>query len=470
MNLKTLEGTDVALLAAFVLSAGLGTWNSCLLFNDGIVFVSVGWLGDAWDLYFSQFAGRAAAMLTTFGPAWAARWAFGLSAGAYVILAHVLYFAVPLVLWLALRAVEPQRAFSRLFLATTLVLIYFPTELIVGTGLWMIWAAVLADPARPGRHVALATVGLGLAMAFTHSVIAIMSLLYLIVGLVLVFFRRPFPRRALVAAAAMTALLLAAYLLTSRFLSPTNSSIIHELSIGRDNYVDPAWLLATVWVFPMQPVLWLLLLAPVAGGLNPRWRVPSLAIAAIGLLGLWFAANGTSLLTPIFARYSAIYVLALAVALASTLPAWSAHARGPLMWFAAITAVAAVSYNVDLWLFGRFVDHHLAPGIVNVNDPGRPPWPSQRGGASIDKSLFSKWAGQPDYVRDVVLPDYQSYYQALAFYSFFRSDRHSVLFRLMQPRQWVPFECPAVDRALVRTRDDLDRQFLSFLRANYCVE
>jgi hypothetical protein len=308
-------------------------------------------------------------------------------------------------------------------------------------------------------------------MAFTHPSTAVMSLLYLIVGLVLVRLGRPFPRRALGAAAGMTVLLLAAYVLTSAFLPPTNPSIIHELSFGRYNYVDAAWLLATVWIFPMLAVLWLLLLAPTAGGLNPRWRVPPLAITVIGVLGLWFAANGTSLLTPIFARHSATHVLALAAALASAMPAptWSAHARRPLMWFAAITAVAAVSYNVDLWLFGRFVDRHLEAGVINVHDTTRPKWPSQRERASIDTSLFFKWAAKPDYVRDVVLPDYQRYYQALAFYSFFRSDGHSVLFHRIPPRQWIPFECPAVDRALARARDDLDRQFLSFLRANYCV-
>ena len=47
MSWKTLDGSDVALLAAFILSAALGTWNSCLLFNDGIVFLPVGWQGDA---------------------------------------------------------------------------------------------------------------------------------------------------------------------------------------------------------------------------------------------------------------------------------------------------------------------------------------------------------------------------------------------------------------------------------------
>jgi hypothetical protein len=48
--------------------------------------------------------------------------------------AHALYFAVPLVLWLALRAIERDRLFSRLYLAIVLVLMYFPSELIVGVG------------------------------------------------------------------------------------------------------------------------------------------------------------------------------------------------------------------------------------------------------------------------------------------------------------------------------------------------
>jgi hypothetical protein len=469
MTKKTLDACDIALLAAFIFAAGLGTWNYCLLFNDGAVLLSVGWLGDAWDLYFNQIAGRAVSTFATFGPAWAARWAFDLSPGAYTILAHALYFAVPLGLWLVIHAVEPQRAFSRLYLATTLVLIYFPTELIVGIGIWTIWAALLADPARSIRQASVATLGLGLLMAFTHPTTALMSLLFLIVGLVLVRAGRPFPRRALVAAAAMTILLLAAYAVTSTFLPPTNPSIIDALATGRYDYVDPAWLIATLWVFPMLAAQWLLLLAPVAEEANPRWRPPPAATVIVGVLGLWFAANGTSLLTPFFARHSATYVLALAAAVASAVPLWSLRARRPLTWFAAITAVAAVSYNVDLWLFGGFVDRHLEPGVSNVNDARRPAWPSQRRRESIDTSIFFKWAAKPDYVRDVVLPDYQRYYQALAFYSFFRSDRHSVLFNRIPPRQWIPFECAPVDRALARARDDLDRQFLTFLRENYCV-
>jgi hypothetical protein len=469
MNWKKLDRSDIALLTAFILMAGLGTWNYCLLFNDGIVLASVGWLGDAWVLYLNQFAGRVVSTFTTFGPAWLARRAFGLSSGTYIVLAHALYFAAPLGLWLIIRAVELHRAFSRLYLAVVLVLVYFPTELIVGTGLWVIWAALLANSARPVRQIAVATFGLGALMAFTHPSMAVMSLLYLIVGLVLVRFGRPFPRRALGAAAAMTVLLLGAYLFTSTFLPPTNPTIIDALSVGRYDHVDPAWLLGTLLLFPMLASLWLLLLAPAAEGANQRWRIPAAAITVIGLVGLWFAANGTSLLTPIVARHAATHVLAVAAALASAMPHWSPSARRPFMWFAAITAVSAVSYNVDLWLFGRFVDRHLEAGVVNVNDPKRPQWPSQRARATLDASTFFKWTAKPDYVRDVVLPDYQRYYQALAFYSFFRSDRRSVLFHRIPPRQWMPFECPAVDRALAHGRDDLDRQFLTFLRENYCV-
>jgi hypothetical protein len=471
MSWKTLDRSDIALLAAFILSAGLGTWNNCLLFNDGIVLVSVGWLGDAWDLYFNQIAGRAVSTFTTFGPAWLVRWTFDISSGTYIILAHALYFAVPLGFWLVIRAVEPQLAFSRLYLAIVLVLVYFPTELIVGTGIWVIWAALLADPARPARQTAVATVGLGLAMAFTHPSTAAMSLLYLIVGLVLVRYGRPFPRRALVAAAAMTVLLLAAYALTSTFLPPTNPSIIDALGMGRYDYIDLGWMVATLSIFPMLAALWLLLLSPEAEGANPRWRVPPLAITIVGVFGLWFAANGTSLLTPFFARHSATYVLALAVALTSAMqhPARAAHVRRPLMWFAAITAVAAVSYNADLWLFGRFVDTRLEPGVINVDDPRRPSWPWPRRREAADMSLFFKWAAKPDYVRDVVLPDYQRFLQALAFYSFFRTDGHSVLFHRIPPRQWIPFECAPVARALVNAHDDPRRQFLAFLSENYCV-
>ena len=221
----------------------------------------------------------------------------------------------------------------------------------------------------------------------------------------------------------MTILLLAAYLLTSTFLPPTNPSIVYELSVGRYNYVDPAWVLATVLLFPMLATLWLLLLAPAAGGANPHWRLPASVIAIIGVLGLWLAASGTSLLTPIFARASAMHVLALAAALASAMPLWPLHARRPLMWLAAITAVAAVSYNVDLWLFGRFVDL--------VSRPASSTWTihAARHGhhrAAVEamavRVLSSSGRRNPTMSAMSCSRTTSRILQALAFYSFFRSD------------------------------------------------
>ena len=83
-----LARSDKALLAVFLLAAVLGTWTRCLLMNDGAVFMSAGWLGDAWHLYFDQIAGRAVSVLTLFGPAWAARTILGLGASAYMAVAH----------------------------------------------------------------------------------------------------------------------------------------------------------------------------------------------------------------------------------------------------------------------------------------------------------------------------------------------------------------------------------------------
>jgi hypothetical protein len=96
----------------------LGIWTNCLVVNDGGVQLSAGWLGNAWDLYFSQLASRAVSMIVAFGPAWAAREAFDLGPASYAAAAHLFYFAVPLFLWAAIRAIEPHRAFSRLYLAT----------------------------------------------------------------------------------------------------------------------------------------------------------------------------------------------------------------------------------------------------------------------------------------------------------------------------------------------------------------
>src|SRR5260370_25163797 len=112
---RLMDRSDQALLAAFLLAAGLGTWTRCLMHDDGAVILSAGWFGSLWDLYVSQIASRAVAVLAMHGPAWLARAAFDLDAGAYLTLAHVLYFAVPLVLWLVVRARGRQRRFFPAF-------------------------------------------------------------------------------------------------------------------------------------------------------------------------------------------------------------------------------------------------------------------------------------------------------------------------------------------------------------------
>src|SRR5215831_8609011 len=127
---RHLDRCDVALLAAFVVVAALGTWQKSLLVVDGAVYLAAAWLGDAWDLFFSQTAGRGLSTLFQFGSAWALRPLFGSSSDAFQVAAHLLYFAAPLALWLILRLVEPQRIYSRLYLAATLSLIYFTSEMI----------------------------------------------------------------------------------------------------------------------------------------------------------------------------------------------------------------------------------------------------------------------------------------------------------------------------------------------------
>ena len=56
---RRLDLSDAALLAAFVLIAVLGTLQKCLLVNDGAVYLAAAWLGNAWDLFYSQNTGRA---------------------------------------------------------------------------------------------------------------------------------------------------------------------------------------------------------------------------------------------------------------------------------------------------------------------------------------------------------------------------------------------------------------------------
>src|SRR5260370_34285645 len=101
--------SDKALLGAFLLAALLGSWTRGLLLNDGGILMSVGWLGDAWHLYFDQIRGRAISVLMLFGPAWAARSILGLGASACMTGAHILHFAGPLRLSLGTRAARTER-------------------------------------------------------------------------------------------------------------------------------------------------------------------------------------------------------------------------------------------------------------------------------------------------------------------------------------------------------------------------
>jgi hypothetical protein len=469
-----LDRTDLALLAAFAVVAVLGTWQRSLMVIDGAVYLAAAWLGNAWDLFFDQVAGRTVSTLSQFGLAWALRAAVGLSSDAFMVAAHALYFAVPLALWLVLRALEPQRIFSRLYLAVVLVLIYFTSEMVAGMGLWMIWLALLADPARSRRMKVVATVLLAPALAFTHPAIALLSLMFALGGLVLSFVGRPFPRHLSIASAAMAAFLVAAYFVTAAALPASNPTIAAQHAGAKYDYIDPVWMLGTLVYFPALAALWLLLLAPGLDGAALRWRLPVPAMLVVGVIGLWFAFNGTNSLTWIFARQTAPYVLALALCLALASPpsVWLAAARRPLTIFATIIIAASVSYTIDLFLFGRAADARLAPLAADATTAPRfveisrsaPPL------GQIAARIAFKWAVGQDYVRDVVVPGYGGERMTFAFYTYFRSGRRLVLFRpLDQPGEWVPFECAPVDRALGDARDNIDRRMLLFIRERYCV-
>jgi hypothetical protein len=464
-----LDLCDVALLAALAVAAVLGTLTTSLLVNDAAVFLSAGWFGNSWDLYFGQNADRVVSTFITYGPAWAARWAFGLSSTAYIVLAHVFYFAVPFVLWLVLRAVETQRLLSRLYLAIALALLYFPTELIAGLGLWLIWLALVIDPTRTARELAIATVLFAVVLAFAHPSIALMSLLYLVVGGTLTAFGRPIPRRSLVGAAAMCVLLLAAFFATNHWLKATNPTVVAALAVNRYNFIDPRWMLATMVVFPALAAQWLLLIAPGTQAARLRWRISPIAVVVIAAFGLWFAAAGTGILTWLYTRHTAPYILALAVAFALVSPGeWLAQARRPLMVYAAILCVAAISYNVDLFLFGRFVDRYTAPGLTNVDDPASG-WPRPFRDPHGTHN-YLKWAAGADYQRDVVVPIYDWYRVTLAFYSFYRSDRQTILFHPLGRRgEWLPFHCSSITRTLAGNHDPQDQKFLAFLGKHYCI-
>ena len=212
-----------------------------------------------------------------------ARVGFDLDAGAYLTLAHVLYFAVPLVLWRVLRAVERDRLFSRLYLALALAMIYFPAELIFGIGVWLIWLALVSDHARSTAGVVLATLLLGAVMAFTHPALALMGLFFVAAGLALPLFGQRLPTRSLVAVATLSVALLAFYL-PARWLPPTNPTDGASQVANRFAYVSPVWMLKTLMNFPMLAVLWFLLLVPAADTLRLRWRFLPIAILAIAAL------------------------------------------------------------------------------------------------------------------------------------------------------------------------------------------
>lgn len=461
------DRTDAALLGAYLLAAALGTWTNCLLFHDGAVYLTAAWLGDAWDLFYSQFPTRVVSTLLEFGPAWALRSGTTLSSDAFMLAAHILYFAGPLALWLVLRAVEPHRVFSRLYLAITLMMIYFISEMIAGLGLWLIWFALLTDPGRARVTKIAVTLAIAPLLIFTHPGVGMLSVVLALLGVALLLLGRPFPRPLAVAAGLMGALLIAAYLATSSSMAPTNPSITPHLQINRHDYINPKWMLVTFVLFPMIPAVWLLLVAPGLESARARWRLSPRAVLIVAFAGAWFAAAGTGLLLWLYARHTAPHILALALALALTgSPVWLTAARLPLVFCAAIGAIAAVSYNADLYLFGRFIDRHLQPGIVDVAT-FHPRWPPPIADRDVVRT-YVKWAAAPDYVRDVVVSEQDWYRLALAFYSYFRSGRQSVLYHALDRRgDWIPYECAAIAR--VEPRDDKDRAFVAFLAERYCV-
>jgi hypothetical protein len=413
-------------------------------------------------------ASSALAVLVMHGPAWALREMFDLSAATYMTLAHALYFAVPLILWLVLRAIERDRLFSRLYIVAVMPMLYFPTELIFGVGVWLIWFALVSDRVRSIAEVGLATLLLGAVMAFSHPALALMGLFFEIAGLALPIFGRRLPMRTHCAVAALTAGLLIVYFATERWLPATNSTDGAMQQANRLAYINPAWMLKTIAYFPMLAALWGLLLIPAFGTFQRHWRFMTVVTVAIAMIGLWFAASGTGLKTSPWARHTGPYVVMLALVFGLTARAqWLLFAERPLMFFAAICAVSAVSFNLDIWLFGRFLDRQLKPGVVEAATLPHT-WPSRRP-EFVSRTVFKYGAGE-DYVRDVVMPTYDWSRIPLSFYSYFSSDRQTVIFHPVgNGADWLPFECTSVGRALNHARDTQDRMFLTFLRQNYCA-
>ena len=139
-----LDLCDAALLVAFAVLAAVGIRQTSLLFADGAVSLAAAWLFNFWDLLLAQVPTRAVGLMALYGPVWVLRWALSPAAETYVVAAHILYFGVPLVLWLVIRAVQSHPAFARLYLCLALMLVFYPSELIVGLGIWLVWAAIVA--------------------------------------------------------------------------------------------------------------------------------------------------------------------------------------------------------------------------------------------------------------------------------------------------------------------------------------
>ena len=306
-------------------------------------------------------------------------------------------------------------------------------------------------------------------LVFTHPSVALMSILYLVVGGALVLAGRPVPRRSLIGAAAMAVAVLAGYFATSHWLKATNPTVVAALANNRYAYIDPTWMLATMVLFPALAAQWLLLFAPGTQSARLRWRLSATAVTIVGGLGVASAALGTGLLTSVYARHTAPYILATAAAAALVSPPdWLTSARRALMTYAAVAAAAALSYNVDLLYFGHLVDRYTTHGLVDIDDPAAG-WPTPRTDNNALRN-YAKWASGADYARDVVVPIYDWHRLALAFYSYFRSHRQTVLYhRLDRSGDWLPFRCPVVARTLADTDDPQDRMFLAFLGDKYCV-
>src|SRR5262249_20715683 len=157
-----------------------------------------------------------------------------------------------------------------------------------------------------------------------------------------------------------------------------------------NDVINPWWMLATIGRSPMLAALWLLMLAPGLNAAALRWRLPPAAVWAIGGLGLWFAVNGVTQGTWLYARHTAVPVVALPAPVARAAPsaAWLAGARRALGLFAAITVAAALSYSVDLVLLERYVGSRLAPGFVDAETLRDPPWPGPRPAPSLHRVVF----------------------------------------------------------------------------------